>query len=364
MTWGGENEVLSSGEEGEDDGDEACESSTGEGDAGGNASDHQEAEEDEEEERDAEEEGLSETASDDESEYDEDSLNLHQSRHRSKKSLSSSELLENFPRAFGSWKDFHDVFQAYQVKTYQHFSKRTSTSVAVRNNQIERAATRLKHQSKRQRKEVQLLPDEWGQYSKTLFCTHGQPYQARGKGKRQHEKVRGTECTARVNARVTATLDDSWVVRVTVSGSHNHDLNEHVWEEYSGNGTVKNAGLRQDVEVLRKTGANAKGKKTKLKDVHTMIQRQRVKTQAGLNDTQRALAVLDEFCHQNGGNSAEIVVDSDTDVARIVSFQTAKMKRLFKALHEVVLVDSTYDTNANRYKLFSFVVHDVSGKVS
>ncbi|KAE8905006.1 hypothetical protein PF003_g10891 [Phytophthora fragariae] len=95
-----------------------------------------------------------------------------------------------------------------------------------------------------------------------------------------------------------------------------------------------------------------------------MIQRQRVKTQAGLNYAQRALAVLDEFCRQNGGNSAEIVVDSDTDVARIVTFQTAKMKRLFKAFPEVVLVDSTHDTNANRYKLFSFVVHDVFGKVS
>ncbi|KAE8956287.1 hypothetical protein PR001_g31783, partial [Phytophthora rubi] len=103
-------------------------------------------------------------------------------------------------------------------------------------------------------------------------------------------------------------------------------------------------------------------KKTKLKDVHNMIQRQRVKTQAGLNDAQRALAVLDEFCRQNGGNPAEIVVDSDTDVARIVTFQTAKMKRLFKAFPEVVLVDSTHDTNANRYKLFSFVVHDVFGK--
>ncbi|KAE8973516.1 hypothetical protein PF011_g25221 [Phytophthora fragariae] len=90
---------------------------------------------------------------------------------------------------------------------------------------------------------------------------------------------------------------------------------------------MKDAGLQQDVEVLRKAGATAKGilqylrertgKKTKLKDVHNMIQRQRVKTQAGLNDAQRALAVLDEFCRQNGGNSAEIVVDFDTDVARI-----------------------------------------------
>ncbi|ETO82473.1 hypothetical protein F444_03381 [Phytophthora nicotianae P1976] len=40
------------------------------------------------------------------------------------------------------------------------------------------------------------------------------------------------------------------------------------------------------------------------------------------------------------------------------------MKRLFRAFPEVMLmlVDATKDTNANRYKLFSFAVHDVFGK--
>ncbi|KAE8879692.1 hypothetical protein PF003_g36142 [Phytophthora fragariae] len=184
--------------------------------------------------------------------------NFHRSRAGEKKTSALS-LFKNFPTIFGSWQDFHEVFQAYQVKTYQHFSKRTSTSVTVRNNQIKRAALRLKRQGKKQRKKEQFLPEEWGQYSKTLVCTHGQPYHSRGKGRRKHEKVRGTECSARVNARVKATLDDSWVLRVTVSGSHNHDLNEHVWEEYSGNRTVTDAGLQQDVEVLRKAGATAKG---------------------------------------------------------------------------------------------------------
>ncbi|KAE9201535.1 hypothetical protein PF002_g21503 [Phytophthora fragariae] len=363
---GEETDVLSGGEEDEDGGEESSASD----DRGGEEEDGSEYMEEDagEDEEDAGDEEESENAASEDTEVP---PNFHRCRAGEKKTPALS-LFKNFPTTFGNCQDFHEVFQAYQVKTYQHFSKRTSTSVTVRNNQIKRAALRLKRQGKKQRKKEQFLPEEWGQYSKTLVCTLGQPYHSRGKGRRKHEKVRGTECSARVNAQVKATLDDSWVLRVTVSGSHNHDLNEQVWGEYSGNRTVKNAGLQQDVEVLRKAGATAKGilqylreragKKTKLKDVHNMIQRQRVKTQAGLNDAQRALAVLDEFCRQNGGNSAEIVVDSDTDVARIVTFQTAKMKRLFKAFPEVVLVDSTYDTNANRYRLFSFVVHDVFGK--
>ncbi|KAL4166922.1 hypothetical protein KRP22_012409 [Phytophthora ramorum] len=145
-----------------------------------------------------------------------------------------------------------------------------------------------------------------------------------------------------LNACVTATLDESWVLRVTASRFHSHELNEHVWGKFSGNRTVTDECLQRDVDVLRKAGASAKdilqnlrertGKKTKLKDVHNMIQRQRIKDQAGLNDAQRALAVLDEFCRQNGGNSAEIVIDSETEVARVVTFKTAKMKGLFNAL--------------------------------
>uniref|UniRef100_H3GPJ3 Reverse transcriptase domain-containing protein n=1 Tax=Phytophthora ramorum TaxID=164328 RepID=H3GPJ3_PHYRM len=112
--------------------------------------DNQDAEEDEEEnagaaDKDEVEEdkgkGPSDASADDNSEA---TLKFHQSRYRTKKSPSLSELLATFPTTFGSWQDFHEVFQAYQAKTYQHFPERTTTLVAVRNNQIKGAASRLK----------------------------------------------------------------------------------------------------------------------------------------------------------------------------------------------------------------------------
>ncbi|KAG6608893.1 uncharacterized protein IUM83_12773 [Phytophthora cinnamomi] len=93
-----------------------------------------------------------------------------------------------------------------------------------------------------------------------------------------------------------------------------------------------------------------------------MVQEHKATEKAVLTDAERALSVLDEFCTQNGGNAANVLVDSDTNVARVVTFQTGKMKRLFKDFPEVVLVDSTHNTNANRYKLSSFMVHGVFGK--
>ncbi|OWY97561.1 hypothetical protein PHMEG_00031880, partial [Phytophthora megakarya] len=95
-----------------------------------------------------------------------------------------------------------------------------------------------------------------------------------------------------------------------------------------------------------------------------MVQRHKAATEAGLNDAQRAFEVLDEFSGQNEGNVAQVLVDPETNIVRIATFQTARMKRFFMAFPEVVLVDSTHDTNANRYKLFSFVVHDVFGKTA
>ncbi|KAL4087549.1 hypothetical protein PRIC1_013439 [Phytophthora ramorum] len=336
---GGEESDYSNGEEAHGISDASHDdSSNGGEDEEKDPSDNQDAEEDEEENAgaaDKEEveaddgDGPSDASSDDDAEA---APKFHQSRYRKKKSPPLSELLATFPTTFGT----------------------------VRNNQIKGAASRLKRHGKKQRKEVQLLPEAWGQYSKTLVCTHVQPYQSRGKGNRKHDKVRDTECSARVNPRVTATLDDSWVLRVTASWYHNHELNEHVWGEYSGNRTVTDECLQRDVDVLRKAGASAKGilqylrertgKKTKLKDVHNMIQRQRIKDQAGLNDAQRALAVLDEFCRQNGGNSAEIMgqyvhhalVEHKVNLRRVIEifkknnpgWDKARVFMTDKAMHE------------------------------
>ncbi|OWY90185.1 hypothetical protein PHMEG_00041802, partial [Phytophthora megakarya] len=87
-----------------------------------------------------------------------------------------------------------------------------------------------------------LVPSQWEMYSETMVCTHGQPYRGGGKGKRKHSRVRGLECPARANARVTSTIAGTWKLRV-----------------YAENRTVKDLGLSRDVAVLHKAGATVKG---------------------------------------------------------------------------------------------------------
>lgn len=186
------------------------------------------------------------------------SPNVHQTFTKKKQDAGDS-FFQPGTKMFNTWEEFHAAFDAHQVQSFQQFSKRTSTSVKVRNKQILRAAKKTMAAGKRKRKDVRLVPKQWETYSETLVCTHGQPYEPRGKGSRKHNSVRDTKCTARVNARVTSSISGTWYVRVTTSGNHNHNLNKRIWENYAENRIVKDPRLTNDVEVLRKAGANAQG---------------------------------------------------------------------------------------------------------
>lgn len=71
---------------------------------------------------------------------------------------------------------------------------------------------------------------------------------------------------------------------------------------------------------------------------------------------------LRDFCSRKG-NTATIYVD-DEKLAQTITFQTHQMRRFFEAFPQVLMVDATHNTNDARYKLFSFMIHDVFGHVS
>ncbi|ETM01616.1 hypothetical protein L917_01816 [Phytophthora nicotianae] len=69
--------------------------------------------------------------------------------------------------------------------------------------------------------------------------------------------------------------------------------------------------------------------------------------------TQKSTIGVGRFCEMNAGNMAEFVADYESNQVQVVTFQTARQRRLFNATH---------NTNVNRYKLFSFAVHGVFGR--
>ncbi|KAG6951365.1 hypothetical protein JG687_00013657, partial [Phytophthora cactorum] len=80
------------------------------------------------------------------------------------------------------------------------------------------------------------------------------------------------------------------------------------------------------------------------------------------SDATRTDYVLREFVDKEPGNSASIIKEEESQMFHVAVFQSARMKRLFGAFLEVVLVDTTHGNNANQSKLFSNAVTDLFGK--
>ncbi|POM62808.1 hypothetical protein PHPALM_27988 [Phytophthora palmivora] len=217
-----------------------------------------------------------------------------------------------------------------------------------------------------------LIPASWNVYSKTLKCTHGIKHPKRGNGQRTHRVVRFTDCTAQVNATLVKGNQGLYYIYVKAKGSHNHALSPELWDYYLENRRIQDPLMLQTVSDMRETGSSAKGilaylhkstgKKTTLRDVHNILQSIRGEKHGNTTDATRVGYVLREFIEQKQGNSATIFVEEVSQVAHVVVFQSARMKRLFQAFPEMILVDTTHGTNANHYKLFSFMVTDFFGK--
>ncbi|KAE8997726.1 hypothetical protein PR001_g19508 [Phytophthora rubi] len=305
-----------------------------------------------------------------------------------------------FSKRWRSWEFFHEQFDLFTANSYQRFSVRSTTSVEKRNKQILNskkfrggrlpplpgnehedgisdgevgskieASISVEETAASDQPYAQfLIPSSWAVYCKTLKCTHAIKQQKRGDGRRSHRVVRYTGCTAQVNATLQKQKGGKYYIFLKAKGSHNHALSPELWEYYAENRRIQDPLVLQAVGDMRQSGSSAKGilaylrkrtgKKTALRDVHNMLQAIRSERRGDTTDATRTEYVLREFVSQEKGNSATIFVDSDTQQAHVVVFQSARMKRLFQAFPEVVLVDTTHGTNANQYKLFSFAVTD------
>lgn len=92
-----------------------------------------------------------------------------------------------------------------------------------------------------------------------------------------------------------------------------------------------------------------------------MVQKLKEQRRGSTTVEARLESSLRDFCLRKG-NTATIYVDDDK-LAQVITFQTHQMRRFFEAFPEVLMIDATHNTNDARYKLFSFMIHDVFGHV-
>ncbi|KAG3236812.1 hypothetical protein PI124_g18182 [Phytophthora idaei] len=75
---------------------------------------------------------------------------------------------------------------------------------------------------------------------------------------------------------------------------------------------------------------------------------------------ERVSQLLRDFS-EGPGNAANVLREKRTGMTSCITFQMAFMRRMTRKFPEAVCIDTTYGTNVNRYRLFSFMVTDKFG---
>ncbi|ETK71347.1 hypothetical protein L915_21398, partial [Phytophthora nicotianae] len=158
------------------------------------------------------------------------------------------------------------------------------------------------------------------------------------------------------------------MVRVTgFDGAHNHNVSKSTYKNHASNRRVEDPDVLAFVDELQAAGSKPKlimqylRKKTHvtLRDMHNMVTKLKEKRKGGATTEERLETVLQELCETRDNRTT--VFGNDTKTTQTMTMQTRQMRRCFKAFPEVLLVDTTHNTNESRYKLFSFMVNDVYG---
>ena len=97
-----------------------------------------------------------------------------------------------------------------------------------------------------------------------------------------------------------------------------------------------------------------------MKDLHNLLQKITQLSRGGLSEDEILINTLKDFSSV-AGNYCTVHQDSNS-VAKTISITSNHMIKMFDMFPEVVLVDTTFNTNKNGYKLFSMMIHDSFGK--
>uniref|UniRef100_K3WY65 FAR1 domain-containing protein n=1 Tax=Globisporangium ultimum (strain ATCC 200006 / CBS 805.95 / DAOM BR144) TaxID=431595 RepID=K3WY65_GLOUD len=165
----------------------------------------------------------------------------------------ASRSLESFPTSFISWDELDVYIREFGESTFQLFRKRTTVSVAKRNQDITKRVQERK--ALRNFKQPELIPAAWEFYCKTFVCTHGLKNYPRGDGRRTHTSVRDTGCMARIHA--TLKLDKSsgaYGISTRVSGAHNHTIDRERYLSYAENRKITDPELLRDIADMSARG--------------------------------------------------------------------------------------------------------------
>ncbi|POM78762.1 Hypothetical protein PHPALM_3673 [Phytophthora palmivora] len=214
--------------------------------------------------------------------------------------------------------------------------------------------------------ESELFLDEtFPYYLVSYACTRSGRQKSGGYGKRPRQTVRTIGCKARMNVLLQRD-GESYFLKVSVHETeHNHRLGRDSYTRLPSNRLQSPVAELATVNMLRKVGLSRKkilkyiwdntDSDPDIVDIHNLMAKLKRADEAGTTVSDRLTETLDRFCEKDSFAAAHLV-------ASCITLQSSHLRSLFSSFPEVLLVDATHDTNFERYKLYSFMVHDSHGR--
>ncbi|KAK1930272.1 Zinc finger SWIM domain-containing protein 3 [Phytophthora citrophthora] len=169
--------------------------------------------------------------------------------------------------------------------------------------------------------------------------------------------------------------EESYYLKISVhQSSHNHSLDKYAYRRLPKNRLYLPAEELVTMDMLRKVGLSQKkilryirdntSSEPDMIDVHNLLAKLKREDERGMSVSDRVAETLGRFCESDRFAAAHADIDQEGSrrISMCITKQTSHMRVLFSSFPEAMLADATDDTNASRYKLFSFLVHDTMGR--
>lgn len=198
-------------------------------------------------------------------------------------------------------------------------------------------------------------------------CVHyGEP-RKRGKGIRPTQHHFALQCPAELYISFDHRTKKFTVRRSNLD--HCHPIGQDILPHYPFKRQLDSDQLKEvqgvitlgpKLKLVRQHILKQYGKKVILKDLQNIRTKIKLQAKGGHNEAQLVVNQLEDEMQRDKGSKGGVIVNEANELS-IFYYASSQLQRLYEKFPEVLMIDGTYNVNASRMPLYSFMIEDGNG---
>ena len=198
-------------------------------------------------------------------------------------------------------------------------------------------------------------------------CVHyGEP-RKRGKGIRPTQHHFALQCPAELHISYDHNVKKFTVRRCNLN--HCHPIGRDILPHYPFNRRLDSdqisevrdiVALGPKLKLVRQYILRQFGKRVILKDLQNIRTKAKLQAKGSFNEAQITVNRLEEELQRDKGSKGGVIVNEANELS-ILYYASSHLVCLYEKFPEVVMIDGTYNVNASRMPLYSFMIEDGNG---